>query len=127
MPAARLSFVPFSRLDGVPNVVVDGAAGPETRLVLSHWPGSATPDVVREDLSAQIALAALDHPELFDGLAAVSNNHFDQDGLMSVYALVDPEGALARPRPGHRRRAGRRLRVVRGSRLQRGSRWRSPS
>jgi hypothetical protein len=94
--APRLAFVPYSRLDGIPNVVVDGAAGPETRLVLSHWPGSATPDVVREDLSAQIALAALDHPELFDGLAAVSNNHFDQDGLMSVYALVDPEGALAR-------------------------------
>jgi hypothetical protein len=26
----------------------------------------------------------------------VSNNHFDQDGLMSMYALVDPEGARAR-------------------------------
>jgi Family of unknown function (DUF6687) len=92
----RLPFVPFSRLEGIPNVVVDGAAGADTRLVLSHWPGSMTPDAVRDDLSAQIAVAALDHPELFDGIAAVSNNHFDQDGLMSVYALVDPDGALAR-------------------------------
>jgi hypothetical protein len=94
--ALPLPFVGFSGLDGTPNVVVDGSAGPGTRLVLSHWPGSATPEAVRDDLSAQIALRALEHPGLFEGLEAVSNNHFDQDGLMSVFALVDPEGARAR-------------------------------
>lgn len=91
-----LRYVRYEDLAGTPNVVVDGSAGPDTRLVLSHWPGSPTPDAVRDDLSAQIALRALDHPELFDGIDAVSNNHFDQDGLMSVYALTDPEGAGSR-------------------------------
>ena len=91
-----LRYVRYEDLEGTPNVVVDGSAGPDTRIVLSHWPGSPTPDVVRADLSAQIALLALDHPELFDGIDAVSNNHFDQDGLMSVYALTDPEGASSR-------------------------------
>ncbi len=91
-----LRYVRYEELAGTPNVVVDGSAGPDTRLVLSHWPGSPTPDVVRDDLSAQIALRALDHPDLFDGIEAVSNNHFDQDGLMSVYALTEPDGARAR-------------------------------
>ena len=91
-----LRYMRYEELAGTPNVVVDGSAGPDTRLVLSHWPGSPTPDFVRDDLSAQIALRALDHPELFDGIEAVSNNHFDQDGLMSVYALTEPDGATAR-------------------------------
>ena len=96
MSRRRLPFVPFTELDGVPNVVVDGSAGADTRLVLSHWPGSPTPESVRDDLSAQIALRALDQPELFADVEAVSNNHFDQDGLMSVHALVAPDDALAR-------------------------------
>ncbi|HEY8218135.1 MAG TPA: DUF6687 family protein [Acidimicrobiia bacterium] len=94
--ASPLPFVRFDDLDEIPNVVVDGAAGAGTCLVLSHWPGSRTPEAVQDDLSAQIALRALDHPDLFAGVEAVSNNHFDQDGLMSVYALVDPDGARAR-------------------------------
>jgi hypothetical protein len=91
-----LRYEPYDSLGGVANVVVDGSAAPGTRLVLSHWPGSATPPELRADLSAEIALAALDRPELFAGVEVVSNNHFDQDGLMSLYALVDPEGATAR-------------------------------
>ena len=47
-----------------------------------------------DDLSAQIAFHALDRPELFDGIEAVSNNHLDQDGLASAYALVAPDDAL---------------------------------
>lgn len=91
-----LRFVPYDDLGDTPNVIVDGAAAPSTRLTLSHWPGSPTPVEVRADLSAQIAFLALDHPDWFAGLDVVSNNHFDQDGLTSVYALVDPDAALAR-------------------------------
>lgn len=91
-----LRFVPYDDLDGTANVVVDGAAAPNTRLTLSHWPGSPTPVDLRDDLSAQIAFRALDRPEVLDGIDVVSNNHFDQDGLASVYALVDPEAASAR-------------------------------
>jgi hypothetical protein len=91
-----LRFVPYDDLGEAPNVVVDGAAAPSTRLTLSHWPGSPTPVEVRADLSAEIAFRALDHPDWFDGIDVVSNNHFDQDGLTSVYALADPAAALAR-------------------------------
>lgn len=92
-----LRFVPYHRLDGgTPNVVVDGSAGPGTVLTLSHWPGSPTPVEVRDDLSAQIAFRSLGHPDWFDGVEAVSNNHFDQDGLVSVFVLSEPDAALAR-------------------------------
>ena len=96
MSEQGLRFVRFPDLGGVPNVVVDGSAGADTRLVLSHWPGSRTPEELRDDLSAQIALRALEHPAIFEGIDAVSNNHFDQDGLMSVYALLHPDGARRR-------------------------------
>jgi hypothetical protein len=91
-----LRFVAYDDLGDAPNVVVDGAATASTRLTLSHWPGSPTPPEVRDDLSAQIAFRALEHPDWFDGIDLVSNNHFDQDGLASTYALVDPPGATAR-------------------------------
>jgi hypothetical protein len=92
-----LRFVPFDELDGrTPNVVVDGSAGPGTELVLSHWPRSSTPIEVLDDLSAQIAFRALDHPSWFDSIDVVSNNHFDQDGLVSAFSLIDPDAARAR-------------------------------
>jgi hypothetical protein len=91
-----LRFVPYEELGDTPNVVVDGAATASTRLTLSHWPGSPTPPEVRDDLSAQIAFHALERPEWFDGIDVVSNNHFDQDGLASVYTLIDPPAAQAR-------------------------------
>jgi hypothetical protein len=91
-----MRYLAYGALDGVPSVVVDGSAHPDTLLTLSHWPNSPTPEVLRDDLSAQIAFHYLDHPELHVAADVVSNNHFDQDGLMSVYALVDPDAARAR-------------------------------
>lgn len=91
-----LRFVPYHQTSGVANVVVDGSANPDTTLTLSHWPGSPTPLAVRDDLSAQIAFHALDQPHLFDGVGVVTNNHFDQDGLCSAFALTSPQAAVAR-------------------------------
>lgn len=91
-----MRYLAYGELDGIPNVIVDGSAHADTLVTLSHWPGSATPEVLRDDLSAQIAFHYLDHPELHVPAEVVSNNHFDQDGLMSVYALVDPDGAQSR-------------------------------
>ncbi len=91
-----MRFVPYEELDGIPNVIVDGSAHPDTVLTLSHWPGSPTPVALREDLSAQIAFRYLDEPGYHVKASAVSNNHLDQDGLTSVYALTDPGGATAR-------------------------------
>jgi hypothetical protein len=89
-------YLAYDELDGVPNVIVDGSAHADTLMTLSHWPKSPTPEVLRDDLSAQVAFHYLDHPELHVPATAVSNNHFDQDGLMSVFTLEDPDRAQAR-------------------------------
>jgi len=89
-------YVPYDELDGVPNVIVDGSAQADTVLTLSHWPGSPTPSALQDDLSAQIAFRYLERPDLHVAVDAVSNNHLDQDGLGSMFALVDPDAATAR-------------------------------
>ena len=94
-----MRFVPCHQLDGRPHVVVDGGPTEGTVITLSHWPGSPTPIELLDDLSAQIAFHALDRPGVLDGverLEIVTNNHFDQDGLASAFALIDPEAAQAR-------------------------------
>lgn len=91
-----MNYRAYSELVGVPHVVVDGSAQDGTVLTLSHWPGAATPDLLRADLSAEIAFNYLDHPELHSDAEFVSNNHFDQDGLVSVFALTQPEAAKNR-------------------------------
>jgi len=94
--AASLGFVPYHQLDGQPNVVVDGSPTDGTELCLTHWPAIDSPIRFAADLSAQMAFAYLDAFDLHDRASAVSNNHFDQDGLVSLYALIRPEAALER-------------------------------
>ena len=88
-----LAYVPYDDLDGRPSVVVDGAAAPGTVLTLSHWPKAPTPPGLARDLSGQMAFAYAERPDLHGDAGCVSNNHFDQDGLVSVFALVDPTAA----------------------------------
>ena len=76
--------------------MVDGRANAGTVLTLSHWPLAPCPPDLRRDLSAQSALAYLDHQPQHGPAEVVTNNHFDQDGLMSVLALVEPDVARAR-------------------------------
>jgi hypothetical protein len=67
---------------------------------LSHWPGNSTPDLLKRDLSTGIALAWAALPEAervrqtgcFDQLA---NNHYDTDGVLSAWAVLQPDKALA--------------------------------
>jgi hypothetical protein len=96
--SAALSYVPYGDLAGAPNVVVDGSPTEGTVLCLSHWPGIAGPAEFRADTSAEMAFlyVAAGAFDRHGGAAAVSNNHFDQDGLVSVFALSEPEEALAR-------------------------------
>jgi hypothetical protein len=80
-----------------PNVVVDGSPNPATVVTLTHWPGYASPPGTEADLSAQMAFRYLDRgADLHGDAELVTNNHFDQDGLVAVYALSRPEEALAR-------------------------------
>jgi hypothetical protein len=88
-------FVPYSDLVGVPNVIVDGTTRRSTVLTLSHWPASATPPELLRDLSTEIVLAYLRSPEHHVDVDAVSNDHFDLDGFMGVWSMVNPDDALA--------------------------------
>ena len=115
MSAPRaLAYVPVEELDGRPHVLVDGARRPGSVLTLSHWPQSPTPAPLARDLSAEIAFAFLhaadgsaayrgrDRRSVRAALAAgeeavaVTNDHFDEDGTVSVFALSDPAAALER-------------------------------
>ena len=92
-----MKFVPYHLLDGRPSVVVDGSPAPGTVLTVTHWPGYPPPAGIEDDLSAQMAFRLLDRPDLVPSKAdAVSNNHYDQDGLVSIYALVAPDDAVPR-------------------------------
>ncbi len=94
-----MKYVSYDASRDVPNVIVDGAANDSTVLTLSHWPGTLAPTELRADLSAQMAFRFLDWSGRDDVLAqaqVVSNNHFDQDGLVGIFTLVDPEAALER-------------------------------
>jgi hypothetical protein len=94
-----MKFVPYHLLDGRPSVVVDGSPAPGAVLTVTHWPGYPPPAGIEDDLSAQMAFHLLERPDLVPGEAeAVSNNHFDQDGLVSIYALAFPDDAVQRRR-----------------------------
>ena len=91
-----MRYAPYDSTGSTPNVVVDGSPNAATVLCLTHWP--EIPDVAgfADDLSAQMAFRYVDAGMDRHGDATVvTNNHFDQDGLVSIYALVEPEAALA--------------------------------
>ena len=91
-----LRFCPYDEATD-PNVVVDGSPNPATVLTISHWPGLGAPPDLWADTSAEMVLRYLDAGGDRHGDAElVTNNHFDQDGLTSIFALVDPAAALER-------------------------------
>jgi hypothetical protein len=55
---------------------------------LSHWPGTPTPEALRADLSAEIALGALARPDLLPDVEAVTIDHYDEDGVVALALLV---------------------------------------
>ena len=63
-------------------------------LMLSHWRGAPTPEALRDDTSAGNVLTALriDFPGLETEL--VTANHFDIDGFLGVWSLLNPKKAL---------------------------------
>lgn len=91
-----MRYVPYEELGETPNVVVDGSAADATVLTLSHWPRSGTPPELKADLSTQIVFRYLERPDLHVEAEAVSNNHFDEDGLAGIWALLNPEEAVRR-------------------------------
>ena len=91
-----MEYVAWDDLAGRPNIIVDGYPAGGTVLALSHWRGSGCPEELSDDLSTQIAFRYLDRPDMAVDADAVSNNHFDEDGLCGIFAVLHPEEALAR-------------------------------
>jgi len=82
------TYVPAQLLGGRPHVMVDGAPRPGTVLTLSHWPGTPTPEPLWADLSAEIVLRALERPGVVGTVDAVSIDHYDEDGVVSLAMMV---------------------------------------
>lgn len=93
MVEQAFKYRPYHLMDEAPHVVVDGAAQKGTLLTLSHWPGSATPTAYRADLSAQMAFKFIEAP-IETSCSLATNNHFDEDGLVSLLTLTCPQIAL---------------------------------
>jgi hypothetical protein len=107
-----LDFEGYELLDERPHVMVDGSARAASVATFSHWPSSPTPRWLARDLSAEIVLDYLGAAAggrvppaagaslaslraAVDSAEAVTNDHFDEDGVMSVFGFVDPATAAA--------------------------------
>ena len=86
-------YLEYNASRDVPNVVVDGSPNDSTVLTLTHWPGVGQPTGLAADLSAQMAFRFVRNEMAVDA-DVVTNNHFDQDGLVAMYALIEPSEAL---------------------------------
>src|SRR5712692_7918639 len=78
----------------VPKLSVDGTV--DNAIHFSHWQGNETPLSVKADTSTEIALnvvAAPNRDELTRGIDLVTNNHFDTDGVLSVWTMLNVERA----------------------------------
>jgi hypothetical protein len=83
-------------LDNVPKLSVDGTV--DNSIHFSHWQGNTTPAEVKADTSTEIALNLVASPnraELTRGIDLVTNNHFDTDGVLSVWTVLTGDRALA--------------------------------
>ena len=82
-------------LANTPKLSVDGTV--DNAIHFSHWKGNQTPQSVKADTSTEIALnlvAAPNQKDLTQGIELVTNNHFDTDGVLSVWAVLTGARAL---------------------------------
>ena len=87
------NYVPFLELDALsPKLVVD-SYHPEA-FNLSHWRGANVHSHLQDDTSTGIVLNAIKQniPEL--SYPYVSNNHWDIDGFMGIWSLLNPQLAV---------------------------------
>ena len=85
-----------------PTISCDGRIPGGVTLELTHWTGNETPDRWYADTSTEMALnlaqattttAVNDDADVFPN-ALVLNNHYDTDGVLSVWACLHPQTAL---------------------------------
>jgi len=79
----------------VPKLSVDGTV--DNAVHFSHWKGNQTVASVKADTSTEIVLNVLAAPnrrELTRSIDLVTNNHFDTDGVLSVWSMLTGDRAL---------------------------------
>jgi hypothetical protein len=84
-------------LHDIDKVIVDGNAAGKG-LQLSHWPDNTTLPHLKADLSVEIGLrfnALPNHAELLGEREIVTNDHYDTDGLLSAWTVLNPRLAAA--------------------------------
>src|ERR1044071_4976782 len=82
-------------LDDVRKLSIDGTVS--NSIHFSHWEGNRTPASVKADTSTEIALnlvGSMERERLTEGIELVTNNHFDTDGMLSVWTVMTGERAL---------------------------------
>jgi hypothetical protein len=83
-------------IECLPKLSVDGTVS--NAVHLSHWKGNRTPAALKADTSTEIALnfvASPDRDAIAGGTDLVTNNHFDADGALSVWTVLEGPRALA--------------------------------
>ena len=92
----RFQFVEDTYEGDAPAISCDGLV-PGAALDLTHWQGNRTPSPYKADTSTEIALNFVGSPEATErwAKAVVVNNHFDTDGLLSIWVLLDLEQSTA--------------------------------
>ena len=95
-----MRYIPYGQdLERVANIVVGAGGNDATALELSQRPGNTTPAELKSDTSLEIVLNYLRSPQrdAYTGAAeAVSSSRYDVDGLLSLWAMLNPEAALKR-------------------------------
>lgn len=79
----------------LPKLSVDGTV--PNSIHFSHWEGNTTPAEVKADTSTEIALNVVASPNraaLTNNIDLVTNNHFDTDGVLSVWTMLNGDRAL---------------------------------
>jgi hypothetical protein len=82
-------------LEDTPKLSVDGTV--PNSIHFSHWEGNETPAELRADTSTEIALnlvGSADRNVFTKGIDLVTNNHFDCDGVLSCWTVLNGERAL---------------------------------
>jgi hypothetical protein len=82
-------------LENTPKLSVDGTV--PNSIHFSHWADNETPEELKADTSTEIALnlvASPDRASFTHGIDLVVNNHFDCDGVLSCWTVLNGERAL---------------------------------
>jgi hypothetical protein len=92
-------FVPEQALAGRPHVTVDGAGGAQSVLSLAHWPGNTTPPMFAAETATRIVDLYLRAGPAGPEVDAVTNNHYDVDGLLAAWLLLEHPAERSPERP----------------------------